>query len=157
MVTDFLFDKAVLFSCPEGIQDAAQHPSLTNNLHVSTATSLHETVPVHHLSTTNIGHESYLLISTPMSSPQAHACETLNTLTHRHTHHTHLSTHTVHTPHKHTHNMNTEREQKHRHNTLPRTQHFRQNQDNMDCRHIDHLAQHKVQAMQLAINMKTHT
>ena len=38
-------------------------------------------------------------------------------------------------------------------NTLP---HFRQNRDHIDCRHIDYLALHKVQAMQLAKSMMTH-
>ena len=42
---------------------------------------------------------------------------------------------------------------KHRHNTSP---HFRQKWDNIDCSHIDHLALHTRQAMQLAKNMKTH-
>ena len=66
---------------------------------------------------------------------------------HTHTHHT------PHTPHKHTQNTWT---RQHIHHTLPHTQHFRQNRDNIDCRDIDHLALHKVQAMQLAKNMKTH-
>ena len=46
-----------------------------------------------------MGHESYLIIPTPMSSPQAHACQTLNN-----THHTeHMNTPT-HTQHLTTHN-----------------------------------------------------
>ena len=35
------------------------------------------------------------------------------------------------------------------------TSHISQNRDNIDCRHIDHLAIHKVQTVQLAKNMKT--
>ena len=86
-----------------------------------------------------MGHESYLIIPTPTSSPQAHACQTLNTHRHTYTPHTHIDTHTPHI-----------------HDKLPHTQHLRQNRDNIDCCHIDHLALHKLQAMELAKNMKTH-
>ena len=54
---------------------------------------------------------------------------------------------------QHTQTHTTQLEHKHRHHTSP---HFRQNRDNIDCSHIDHLALHTGQAMQLAKNMKTH-
>ena len=75
---------------------------------------------------------------------------------HTHTHHTHTyrHTHTVHMPHKHTHNTRTRRPI---HNTLPHTHNTSvKTGTNIDCRHIDHLALHKVQAMELAKSMKTH-
>ena len=65
-----------------------------------------------------------------------------HTYRHRHTHHATTHTH----KYRHTQHMR----------TPTHTQHFRQNPDNIDCRHKDHLAPHKVQAMQLAKNMKTH-
>ena len=56
-----------------------------------------------------------------------------------------------------THNMNTNTEHEQNTDTTPyHTQHFRQNRDNVDCRHIDHLALHKVQATQLVKNIKAH-
>ena len=89
-----------------------------------------------------------------MSSPQRIHVR-LSTHTDTHTTHTHIDTHTVHTPHKHTQHMNTPT-RPHIHDRLPHTQHLRQNGDNIACRHIDHLAPHKVQAMELARNMKAH-
>ena len=87
------------------------------------------------------------------SSPQAHACQTLKA--HRQTHTTHISPHThrAHATQTQTQHMNTPAHSQH---LTTHTQHFRQNQDNIDCRHIDHLALHKVQAMELTKNMKTH-
>ena len=44
--------------------------------------------------TTTMGHASYHIISTPLSSPQTHACRTLNTQ-HTHHHHHHMTTHST--------------------------------------------------------------
>ena len=51
-----------------------------------------------------------------------------------------------------THRARRERTLQHRHTHT----HLRQNQDNIDCRRIDHLAPHKVHALQVAKKMKTH-
>ena len=67
--------------------------------------------------------------------------------------HTHISTHTVHTPQKHAH---TTHEHAHTYTTPDLTQHFRDYLDNIDCRHIDDLALHKVLAKEVAKNMNTH-
>ena len=77
----------------------------------------HESSPLS--KNTNMGHASNLIFPAPMSSPQAHACQTLNKYRHTHTPRTHIDTHTVHTPRKHRHT--THEHATHVHNTLPHT------------------------------------
>ena len=92
---------------------------------------------------TKIGNESHLILPAPMSSPQAHD-----------TTHSHIDRHTAHAPHKHTHTHHTHTLTRPHLTTHP--QHFRQNPDITDSRHIDHLALHKLQTLEQAKNMKTH-
>ena len=100
-----------------------------------------------------MGHESYLIIPTPLSSPQAHACDVLfipcslshqkNAPQHTTTHNTtqHNTPHT--TPHIHTQHMNT-------HSPPPPPPPYDH------TRHIDHLTLRKVQATEMTKDMKTH-
>ena len=61
--------------------------------------------------TLKVGHASYLILPTPMCSPQAHACYLLNTHTqHTHQHHPQHRTHTVRQTQTHRNNQNTNRQ-----------------------------------------------
>ena len=73
--------------------------------------------------------------------------------THTHTTHTKRTTPPPPSPHDHTLNMNTNTDTTPYHTHT----HFRQNGDNVDYRHISHLTLRKVQAMEPAKHVKTHT
>ena len=104
--------------------------------------------------------------SNPISNSQANvfttsACmsdsqntQTLTYTPHRYRH-TPCTRHTTHTTHEHAHTPTHSQQTTH---TRPICQFLLcvRTWDSIDCRHIDHLALHQVQAMELVKNMKTH-